>query len=47
MVLTTIPILLGGGYPLFHELPHVLEFKLIKTKIWLNQITQNHYIRQK
>lgn len=32
MLITTIPILLGGGSPLFLELPKELKFELIKTK---------------
>ena len=47
MVLTTIPILLGGGSSLFSELPNELKFELIGTKTYLNQITQNHYKRKK
>jgi dihydrofolate reductase len=47
MVLTTIPILLGGGSSLFLELPNQLKFELIGTKTYLNQITQNHYKRKK
>jgi dihydrofolate reductase len=47
MVLTTIPVLLGGGSSLFTELPNELKFKLIRTKTFLNQITQNHYKRKK
>jgi dihydrofolate reductase len=47
MVLTTIPILLGGGSSLFTELPNELKFELIGTKTYLNQITQNHYRRKK
>ena len=47
MVLTTIPILLGGGSSLFTELPNELKFELIGTKTYLNQITQNHYKRKK
>ncbi|WP_298495775.1 dihydrofolate reductase family protein [uncultured Algibacter sp.] len=47
MVLTTIPILLGGGSSLFTELPNELNFELIETKTYLNQITQNHYKRKK
>lgn len=46
MVITTIPILLGGGYSLFSELTKPLEFKLIKSNTFLNQITQNHYKRK-
>ncbi len=47
MILTTIPILLGGGASLFLELPNVLEFELIKSKTFIKQITQNHYKRVK
>lgn len=47
MVLTTIPVLLGGGSSLFTELPSVLKFELIETKTYLNNITQNHYKRKK
>lgn len=47
MIITTIPILLGGGSPLFLELPKELEFELIKTKTFLNQVTQNHYKRNR
>ena len=47
MVLTTIPILLGGGSSLFSELPNELKFELIGTKTYLNQITQNYYKRKK
>ena len=47
MILTTIPILLGGGVSLFSELSNKLKFELIGTKTFLNQITQNHYKRNK
>ena len=47
MVLTKIPILLGGGSSLFSELPNQLNFELIGTKTYLNQVTQNHYRRKK
>ena len=47
MVLTTIPVLLGGGSSLFQELPNVLNFDLIGTKTYLNQIAQNHYKRKR
>ncbi|PIE83527.1 MAG: diacylglycerol kinase [Candidatus Contendobacter odensis] len=45
MTLTTIPIVLGGGHPLFHELPKHIKFELVESKVFLNQITQNHYKR--
>jgi len=47
MVLTTIPILLGGGSSLFSELPNEMKFELIKTKTYLNKVTQNHYKRER
>ncbi len=47
MVITTIPILLGGGSSLFAELPNELKFELIGAQTYLNQITQNHYKRKK
>ena len=47
MVLTTIPVLLGGGSSLFMELPNELNFELIQTKTFLHQITQNHYKRKR
>jgi dihydrofolate reductase len=47
MIITTIPILLGGGSALFSKLPNKLKFELITTKTYLNQITQSHYKRKK
>ena len=47
MILTTIPILLGGGSSLFAELPNELKFELVGTKTFLNQITQDHYKRKR
>ena len=47
MILTTIPILLGGGSSLFCELPNKLNIELAGSKTFLNQITQNHYKRKK
>jgi dihydrofolate reductase len=46
-VITTIPVLLGGGSSLFSELPTELKMELIGTKTYLNQITQNHYKRKR
>ena len=47
MVITKIPILLGGGSSLFAELPNELKFELIGSKTYLKQVTQNHYKRKK
>lgn len=46
MILTTIPVVLGGGASLFTELPNELTFELIETKTYLNQITQHQYKRK-
>jgi len=45
MIITTIPILLGGGSPLFSDLPERLDFECIDTKIYLGKVVQNHFIR--
>ena len=47
MTTTTIPVLLGGGIPLFSERTGRLEFELIKSKVYLDQIVQNHYRRKR
>ena len=46
MIITTIPIVLGGGTPLFAELPMALDFELLSAKTYLKQITQQHYKRK-
>ena len=45
--ITTIPILLGSGIPLFDVLPKSLEFSHLKTEVFLNQIVQSQYERKK
>lgn len=47
MILSRIPILLGGGASLFGDLPKHLEFELVESKTQLNQITQTHYRRKR
>ena len=46
MIITTIPVLLGGGSPLFSKLPKELNLNLVETKVFLNQIVQNRYTRK-
>lgn len=41
--LTTIPIVLGDGVPLFDVLPNRLEFEHIKTEVFYDEIVQSHY----
>lgn len=45
LIITTIPVILGGGVPLFGELKKPLHFKHIKSTSYLNSIVQNHFVR--
>jgi len=45
MIITTIPIMLGGGDKLFAGIPQELDFALKDSKIFLNRIVQSHYQR--
>ena len=47
LIITTIPILLGGGTSLFSEIPNQLDFDLKETKVLLGHIVQSHYIRKR
>jgi len=47
MIITVIPILLGGGTPLFGALPKQMAFEHVRTEVFLNAIVQNHYRRKK
>lgn len=47
LTITIIPLLLGGGIPLFGKLPIQLRFECIDTKIFLNQIVQNKFERKR
>lgn len=46
LILTTIPILLGGGVALFDNVNSKLNFELKSSKILLGQLVQRHYIRK-
>ena len=45
MIITVIPVVLGGGIPLFSATPDKLNFKCVKSQIFLDQVVQNKYIR--
>jgi len=47
MIMTTIPILLGGGHSLFSDLDQKLSFELIKSEVFLDAIVQSTYKRKK
>ncbi len=46
MIITVIPILLGGGTPLFSELSQELEFECKESKLYLEKIVQNRFVRK-
>ena len=46
MIITVIPTLLGGGDALFGPLEKPLNFELLGTKVFLNQLVQYHYRRK-
>jgi len=43
IIITTIPVILGGGVPLFGELDDAINLEHIKTNVFLDAIVQNHY----
>lgn len=43
LIITKIPILLGGGSPLFGELTNPMTFEHIETKVHLNALVQSCY----
>ena len=46
LILTTIPIILGDGIPLFSKIETHLEFDLVESKVFLGQVVQRHYRRK-
>lgn len=47
MIITVFPVLLGGGAPLFSELPYELELELLESKVYFNQLVQHRYRRKR
>ena len=47
MVISTIPVVLGEGTPLFGALSQALEFDLISSEVFLDAITQVTYRRKR
>ncbi len=45
MIITTVPVLLGGGLPLFGDLVAPLNFKHVKCERLLDSLVKNHYLR--
>jgi dihydrofolate reductase len=44
--ITTITILLGGGFSLFGDLSKPLKFEHLKSEVFLGQMVQDHYKRK-
>ncbi len=47
IIITTIPILLGGGIPLFGELSEPLRFKCTKSEQLINAVCQSRFVRER
>jgi dihydrofolate reductase len=45
IIITTIPVLLGGGLPLFGEIDTPISFKHIRSERYCDAISQNHFVR--
>ena len=47
LIITTIPILLGGGATLFGELPGAMEFEHVWSQLYLDALVQDCYKRKR
>lgn len=47
LIITTIPIILGGGIRLFTETSDEQKYSLVKTEVLLDQLIQCHYKRSR
>jgi dihydrofolate reductase len=47
MIITTIPVLLGNGIPLFGKLKFELKFEHVETQIYLGALVKSCYIRKR
>ena len=47
MIITIIPVLLGGGSPLFGMMENELKFELIGSRVFADQVVQTHYKRKR
>lgn len=47
MIITRIPILLGGGVPLFADLPAHYRFSHVSTEVLLDELVSSRYVRER
>lgn len=47
LIITTIPVLLGGGYTLFGDLVQPLDFEYVSSKVYLDKVPQIRYKRKR
>jgi dihydrofolate reductase len=47
LIITTIPVILGGGIPLFGKLDKSLKFILLKSELLNNSLVKSYYKRDK
>ena len=45
LIVTQVPVLIGGGTPLYGSLPKHLAFELVKSEVLLQALVQSHYRR--
>lgn len=46
LIISTIPVILGDGMPLFGKRSGILDFSLVRSEVFLDQIVQTTYIRK-
>ena len=47
LIISTIPVVLGGGSPLFGDLVSPVDFTLKGVTTYLDEIVQTHYLRKR
>lgn len=47
LIITTIPVLLGGGAPLFGELESLQNYQLIDSQVHLDALVQSRFLRRR
>ncbi|CAM9199691.1 unnamed protein product [Ectocarpus fasciculatus] len=47
LIVTTVPVILGGGSPLFSSLSAPVSLELVKSEVLLSALVKNHYCIKK